>query len=199
MHTINTHKHTHACTTHHSPLKLKVVSDVSDLRPSPMDCAPMSPILLPVHPNTHNHINTQSNINTHIRTHHTSHITHHSLNKFSVVSDVSDLRPSPIHCAPMSPIHHHHKADKKYICHSSTLLKLKHHPNYRVESFFSPSKSSPKITFVPYPGCSNTNFIELSVSVKSVAMLFTVTQQKKIIPSTNNNLHSNQPTNQPQQ
>ena len=40
-------------TAHHSRLNSSVVRDVSDLRPLPMDCAPMSPMLLSVHPNTH--------------------------------------------------------------------------------------------------------------------------------------------------
>ena len=94
MHTINTHTQTHPHTPqHYSPLKSSVVSDVSDLRPSPMYCAPMSPILLPVHP-THTP-STQT---------YTHHIIHHSLLKFSVVSNVSDLRPSPMYCAPMSPM-----------------------------------------------------------------------------------------------
>ena len=47
-------QHTPAYTTHHSQLKYSVVSDVSDLRPPPMDCAPMCPMLFPVHRNTFN-------------------------------------------------------------------------------------------------------------------------------------------------
>ena len=65
----HTNTHTHACITHHSPLKFNVVSDVSDLRPSPMDCAPTSPMLLPVHPNTHKRIQLMHTINTHKHTH----------------------------------------------------------------------------------------------------------------------------------
>ena len=149
----------------YSQLKFSDVSNVRVLRPSPMYCAPISPILLTVYPHiTHTYsINTQSTHTTHIshntlttqnqcckwcesletftnglcsnvfnavtctststNTHissthnqHTpAHITHHSPYKSSVVSDVSDLRPLPIHCAPMCPIllsvHPHANAD----------------------------------------------------------------------------------------
>ena len=104
-HSINAYnphnQHTSAHTTHHSLLKISVVSDVSDLRPSPMDCAPTCPMLLPVHP-THTQTHSINAYNQHTQTHHTSQ--HHSPLKSSVVSDVSDLRPSPMDCAPMSPM-----------------------------------------------------------------------------------------------
>ena len=86
--------------TNHLRFKCSSVRYFSDVKPSTMHCAPMSPILLSAHPNT----------NTHILSIHTSHhmtryhITHHSPLKFSVVNDVSDLRPSPMDCAPTSPI-----------------------------------------------------------------------------------------------
>ena len=96
-HSINTQTHTHT-RIHHSLLKFSAVSDVSDLRPSPMDCAPTCPMLLPVHPNKHKRIQLLHTINTHTHTR-----IHHSPFKFSDVRDVSDLRPSPMDCAPMSP------------------------------------------------------------------------------------------------
>ena len=70
-HTTHTHTHTHtsAYTTHHSPLKSSVVSDVSDVKPSPMDCAPTSPMLLSVHPTHTNALNQHTNT---YRIHHTS-------------------------------------------------------------------------------------------------------------------------------
>ena len=105
---LSVHPNTHSIITqsthtshHHSPLKSSVVRDVSDLRPSPMDCAPMSPRLFSVHP-THPHACSHTSYLQLCGVH--KHTTHHSPFKISVVSDVSDLRPSQMYCAPSSSI-----------------------------------------------------------------------------------------------
>ena len=60
---------------HYSRYNFSSSSNVCDLRPSPMDCAPISPMLFSVHPNTHKHIQFMHTINTHTHTQTPAYIT----------------------------------------------------------------------------------------------------------------------------